>query len=138
MIGLILVCHGDLARTLVETAEEIVGPIEGVRTISNQGKAPEIADRELAEAIAAFEDVDGILVMVDLFGSSCWRCSVANARRLRGARPPVALVSGINLGALLSFSQKRHTLGFRELAEAMVKDACRGVNGPLFFAGDGT
>ena len=70
MIGLVLICHGDLGESLVRTAETIVGPIEGTRVISNRGKSPEVVESELNEAMASFDDPAGVLIMVDLFGSS--------------------------------------------------------------------
>lgn len=134
MIGLILICHGDLGESLVRTAESIVGPIEGTRIVSNRGKSPDVVERELNEAMASFEDPAGVLIMVDLFGSSCWRCGVTNAvESNRRDDVAVAIVSGVNLGTVLSFNQKRDTMPFRELAEAMATDAKRGINGPKFF-----
>ncbi len=133
MIGLILVCHGNLAESMVETAEAIVGPMDGVRTVSNQTKSAEAVSNELNEAIASFAGADGVLILVDVFGSSCWRYGLCNARDCVGVDYPIAVVSGAGLGTLLSFSRKRITLGFHELAEALADDSRRSIAGPMFF-----
>ena len=136
MIGLILICHGNLGAELLRTAEGIVGSIEGVRTISNVGIAPETVTERLREAIDSFDDPSGILLMVDLFGSSCWRVAMTcTASTPKDSTVPIAVLSGMNLGTVLSFSQKRQTMQFRELAEAMATDAQRGIIGPKFFGG---
>lgn len=136
MIGLVLICHGNLGAELLQTAESIVGPIEDVRTISNVGLAPEVVTEHLREAISSFENPSGIFLMVDLFGSSCWRVAMTSAVSMPTTSDvPVAVLSGMNLGTVLSFSQKRQTMAFTELAEAMVNDAQRGIVGPKFFGG---
>lgn len=132
MIGLILICHGDLAEALLRTAEEIAGPIEGVCCISNHGKSPAVVREETERALARFDGGDGVLIMADLFGSSCWRCGFEELVVRPNDRDRIAVIAGVNLGMLLSFSQKRKTLGFRELAATLVEDGRRGISGSTF------
>ncbi len=137
MIGLVLICHGNLGAELLRTAEGIVGSIDNVRTISNVGLAPEVVTEHLREAIDSFENPSGVLLMVDLFGSSCWRVAMSCAASMPSdGDVPVAVLSGMNLGTVLSFSQKRQTMPFRLLVEAMATDAQRGIVGPKFFGGN--
>lgn len=136
MIGLILICHGNLGAELLSTAEGIVGPIDHARTISNSGLAPDSVNERVRREIESFNAPSGVLLMADLFGSSCWRVAMLCAASIgEDATFPIAVVSGMNLGTLLSFSQKRDSMGFDELAEAMSHDARRGVVGPKFFGG---
>jgi len=132
MIGLVLICHGDLAQTFLRTAEEIVGPIEGVVCISNKGKSPAVVRAEVDRALAGFAGAEGVLIMADLFGSSCWRCGFEELYGPTGRDDTVAVIAGVNLGMLLSFTQKRHTLCFRELATVLAGDGRRGISGPTF------
>jgi len=134
MIGLVLICHGSLAETLLKTAEEIVGPIEDVRCVSNKGKSPEVVAEEVEKAVAGFAHADGVLIMADLFGSSCWRSGLQEMHVGTNTTIPLAVLAGVNLGMLLSFSQKRNALGFRELAATMIEDGRRGISGPKFSA----
>lgn len=130
MIGAVVVCHGNLSEALLRSAEEITGQIPTVACISNIGKSPEVVRAEIARAVGGMQDAAGVLIMADLFGSSCWRCAMEAARQSDGV--PLAVVTGVNLGMLLSFSQKRDKLGFRELATAIAEDGKRGINGPVF------
>ena len=132
MIGLILICHGDLAATFLGTAEQIAGPIEGVYCVSNYGKSPAVVREETERALARFDEGDSVLIMADLFGSSCWRCGFEELIVRPSDHDRVAVIAGVNLGMLLSFSQKRKTLDFKELATALVEDGRRGISGPTF------
>jgi len=130
MIRAVLVCHGELSAALLTSAEEIVGHIPEVICISNRGKSPEIVRQEIIHAASENAGLSGVLVMADLFGSSCWRCAMEAARV--GTGVPVAVVTGVNLGMLLSFSQKRDNMDFPTLASTMAEDGRRGINGPVF------
>jgi mannose/fructose-specific phosphotransferase system component IIA len=131
MIGLILVCHGNLAEALLASAREIVGDIEAVVCITNATKSPDVVRKEIADAVHSLDTSNGVLIMADLFGSSCWRCSIETARAESGV--PIAVITGVNLGMLLSFSQKRAKLDFVTLASTMVEDGKRGIAPPAFF-----
>jgi mannose/fructose-specific phosphotransferase system component IIA len=132
MIGLILLCHGSLADSIAETAQSIVGPVEGMLALTNSGKSQDVVRGEIDGALSSLSDCEGVLVMVDLFGSSCW----CHAVRRAGQRPPddhpIAVIGGINLGAVLSFSRKRDTHDLQSLAEALAGDTMRGIAGPEF------
>jgi|SaaInl4_150m_RNA_FD_contig_31_1653518_length_1063_multi_4_in_0_out_0_2 mannose PTS system EIIA component len=135
MTALILLSHGDLSAALLRTAEGIVGPIENARAISNSGKSPETIAEDVREAVASFDEASGVMIMVDLFGSSCWRCGVTGGAGVPDdLNLPCAVISGVNLGAVLSFSQKRDTMPLQELAETMANDARRGISSPKYFA----
>ena len=133
MIALILICHGDLASAMLGAAERIVGPQDGITAVSNDGKAPEVFREDIRQTIESAGS-EGVLIMADLLGSSCWR---AGLETLRDAPTPVAVVSGLNLGMLLSFTQKRATLSFSELAEMLANDGKRAINGPRFSSDAG-
>ncbi|HNZ38851.1 MAG TPA: hypothetical protein PKN69_04915, partial [Candidatus Latescibacteria bacterium] len=85
---------------------------------------------EIIHAASENAGLSGVLVMADLFGSSCWRCAMEAARV--GTGVPMAVVTGVNLGMLLSFSQKRDSMDFPTLASTMTEDGRRGINGPVF------
>ncbi len=129
MIGLVLICHGNLAQAMEDVVPQFVGPVEGVRTVTNRGLAPELVRERVSEALEDLSEAEGIIIMTDLLGSSCWRNGL---ERIRDSRVPVAVISGLNLGMVLSFTQKRDKLPLRELAETLVEDARRGICGPVF------
>jgi len=129
MIGLLLICHGDLAAAMADVVTQFVGSVEGIRTVTNKGRAPEVVRDLVAQALEELDEAEGVIIMTDLLGSSCWRNGL---ERLRDCPTPVAVISGMNLGMVLSFTQKRDKLPFRELAETLVTDAKRGIGGPVF------
>jgi mannose/fructose-specific phosphotransferase system component IIA len=91
----VVVCHGGLAKALVDAAESISGVTGVLLPVSNSG-----CDRDALEARVA-EAVDGrpAVVFVDLASGSCL---FAVLKRLR-ARPGVKVVTGVNLAMLVDF-----------------------------------
>ena len=91
----VVVAHGDLARALVASVEEISG-LRGVLTaVSNSGCDRASLEQRIAEAVAGRPS----LVFVDLPSGSCL---FAAMRRLAGF-PEVRVVTGVNLAMLLDF-----------------------------------
>jgi len=91
----IVVCHGELARGLVNSVEEISGIRAALVPVSNNG-----CDRtQLEERIVAAIGGEPSVVFVDLPSGSCL---FAAARRLTGA-PGARVVTGVNLAMLLDF-----------------------------------
>ena len=91
----VVVCHGGLARALVEAAESISGVAGVLLPVSNSG-----CDRDSLETRVA-EAVDGrpSVIFVDLASGSCL---FAVLKRLR-ALPTVKVVTGVNLAMLVDF-----------------------------------
>ncbi len=91
----VVVCHGDLARALVESVEEISGVRGALAPVSNAG-----ADRDqLEERVVAAVGGVPALVFVDMPSGSCL---FAAMRRL-GKLPDVRVITGVNLAMLLDF-----------------------------------
>jgi mannose/fructose-specific phosphotransferase system component IIA len=91
----VVVCHGPLAKALVEAAESISGVTGVLQPISNAG-----CDREALEArVEAAVDGRPSVVFVDLASGSCL---FAVLKRLR-ALPGVSVVTGVNLAMLVDF-----------------------------------
>lgn len=91
----VVVCHGGLAKALVEAAESISGVTGVLLAVSNSN-----CDRGALETRVA-EAVDGgpTVVFVDLASGSCL---FAVLNRLR-AMPGVKVVTGVNLAMLVDF-----------------------------------
>jgi mannose/fructose-specific phosphotransferase system component IIA len=91
----VVVGHGDLARALVSSVEEISGIRGALVPVSNAG-----CDRgRLEERIVQAVGDRPSLVFVDMPSGSCL---FAAARRL-APNPGVRLVTGVNLAMLLDF-----------------------------------
>ena len=95
MIGIVIVAHGGLAAEYLAAVEHVVGPLEKVRAIAiaadfdRARKAAEIVD-----AANAVDTGDGVIVVVDMFGSSPSNlslpaCADADRKILYGANLPM-------------------------------------------------
>ena len=109
----LIVTHADLAQALVRAAERVVGTIEDVTLLSNEG----LSRSDLEEAIEACvrDWREGGLLLTEFWGGSCHTCGSAAARR----HGEVVIVTGINLPLLLDYLHNRDRFTAPELAERL-------------------
>lgn len=91
----VVVCHGGLAKALVEAAESISGVTGVLQAVSNSGCDREALERRVAEAL----DGRPAVVFTDLASGSCLLAVLKNFRGL----PAVKIVTGVNLAMLVDF-----------------------------------
>lgn len=95
MIGIVIVAHGGLAAEYLAAVEHVVGPVDQVRAIAiaadfdKQRKTAEIE-----RAAGAVDTGDGVIVVVDMFGSSPSNlslpaCNQTGRKILYGANLPM-------------------------------------------------
>ncbi len=96
----VVVCHGSLAEGYVDAVRQITGVgEEALVALSNRGLSPETMAADIRAAVG-----DGpALIFTDLLAGSCGFA----ARRLSQQNPNIAVVSGVNLPALLYFVMHR-------------------------------
>ena len=114
----IVVGHGDVPRALLAAATEIVGDAGDTEAISNKGSSLESLGARVEAVVAGHPDRD-VLLLVDMFGSSCYNVSNACLR----SHPNVAVVCGLNLPMLVRFLYHRRKKGLKELVELMHQTA---------------
>lgn len=122
MIGLVLVAHAGLATALKNSAEMILGPIEGCSVVE---VAPgERADDIMSRVVAAVgqDQADGIIIMTDLFGGT--PSNMAMSFLKEGC---VEVVTGVNLPMLMEFCSKRGRLKVGELAVELQRCGREGI-----------
>jgi len=91
----VVVCHGSMAKALVEAAEQISGVENALLPVSNTG-----CDRDtLEQRVLAAVDGRAAVVFVDLSSGSCL---FAVLKRLRD-QASVKVVTGVNLAMLVDF-----------------------------------
>jgi PTS system mannose-specific IIA component len=91
----VIVCHGGLARALMDATAQISGVSDALTPVSNSG-----CDRgDLEARVEAAVGPEPTVVFVDMASGSCL---FAVLRRLR-ERPNVRVVTGVNLAMLLDF-----------------------------------
>ena len=105
MIGLILVSHGDLARSLLETACEIVGPIQPAETlaVSRHETVADVRTR-IQNALEMVDQGDGVLILADMFGGTAANVALQLVGQCR-----IEIVTGMNLPMLLKLSSVQET-----------------------------
>src|SRR4051812_13682547 len=97
MVGLVVATHGRLADELVLTAEQIVGKLPAVATVSIEpGTALEDLRAKIKNAVRAVDSGEGVIVLADLFGGtpckeSLMMCQRGNLEVLAGVNLPMLL-----------------------------------------------
>jgi mannose/fructose-specific phosphotransferase system component IIA len=109
----LIVTHADLAQGLVHAAESVVGPVEDVTLLSNEGLSRADLEDAIETRVQGWRH--GGLLLTDFWGGSCHTCGASAARR----HGEVVIVTGINLPLLLDYLYNRDRLAVGELAERL-------------------
>jgi len=109
----LIVTHADLAQALVRAAERVVGRIEDVTLLSNEGLSRDDLEDAIEASIQGW--THGGLLLTDFWGGSCHTCGASAARR----HGELVIVTGINLPLLLDYLYNRDRLSAPELAERL-------------------
>ena len=95
MIGIVIVAHGGLAAEYLAAVEHVVGPQAQMRAIAIAADYDKIRKAaEIIEAADAVDSGDGVVVVVDMFGSSPSNlslpaCAGGDRKILYGANLPM-------------------------------------------------
>jgi PTS system mannose-specific IIA component len=117
MVGLVLVCHGDMGGELVKAAEMIVGKVEATLAVSvRQESAPETLRDEIQAAIRKVDRKNGVMVFTDMFGGTPSNIALAFLGET------VEVVTGVNLAMLIKFANHRDDKTLPDLAR-LVQEA---------------
>ncbi len=117
MVGLVLVCHGDMGGELVKAAEMIVGKVEATLAVSvRQESAPETLRDEIQDAIKKVDRKNGVMIFTDMFGGTPSNIALAFLGET------VEVVTGVNLAMLIKFANHRDDKTLPDLAR-LVQEA---------------
>lgn len=129
MVGLVVATHGRLADEMVQTAEQIVGPLTAVATCSIEpGASPEAIHAQLDAAVSGVDQGQGVIVLADLIGGTPCNQSLMLCSRHR-----LEVVTGVNLPMLIkanSLRQGEGVMPLRELALALAVYGQRNITCP--------
>src|SRR5450432_771109 len=120
LVGLVIVTHGGCGACLLSAAAEIVGALEAAASVAVVvGEDFGETVRRVAHACDGVDSGAGILILVDVHGSSEFQACLA---MVDGTRP-VEIVCGINLPMLIKLA----TVDRRGLPPAAIADILKEV-----------
>jgi PTS system mannose-specific IIA component len=127
MIKCIILTHGDLGSALKRTLEGIMGKQEWLSVISNSGLGREELLAALTGKVNQERDKDGMIIFVDMFGTSCWQTAKKAVAEAGGGPDKSVLITGVNLPMLVKFFSQRQTLPIEELVPLVKQEGEKGI-----------
>jgi PTS system mannose-specific IIA component len=116
MVRGIIIGHGDFAKAMVATAEQIVGEQTRLAVISNRGCSCDSLTKQIAD-IAGQDDLVNTIIFLDLPGGSC----TISCYTLLKEYPDLNVISGVNLPMLIEFFMLREKYSAAELIPILLK-----------------
>jgi len=118
MVGIIVVAHGNLGQALADTAEMIVGHIDGFKACSFcQGSDVDKLRKMVKSSIKEVNIGDGVIILTDMFGGTPSNISLSFLENGK-----VEVITGVNLPMVISALTKREGKDIRDLAQ-LLKDS---------------
>jgi PTS system mannose-specific IIA component len=127
MVGCILLTHGDLGSGLRHTLEGIMGKQTGLAVISNVGLGKEELVSTLQNCSRDHSCEDGVVIFVDMFGTSCWQTAKKVASDCGGRDKKIAVITGVNLPMLVKFFSLRDSLSMDRLVPLLKQEGEAGI-----------
>jgi PTS system mannose-specific IIA component len=94
--GIVVITHGNLGQTLLETCRMITGDMSGVRSVSiDSSDDVELVRGKISTAIGEVKGPEGVILLVDMFGGTPSNIALSF---LTGK--DVEVVTGVNLPML--------------------------------------
>ena len=106
MIGPILVTHGRLAEEFVHAMQHVVGRQEAIATVCiGPNDDMERRRREIADAIRAVDEGQGVIILTDLFGGTPSNLAISLMQAGK-----IEVIAGINLPMLIRLAGARKAM----------------------------
>ncbi|ACC97692.1 PTS system fructose subfamily IIA component [Elusimicrobium minutum Pei191] len=123
MIKLVLIAHGGLSKSFLETAENLsCSSLEDVYTYSVTCSSDiKVLIQELE--MLFLNSPEGVLVLSDIFGGTGVNAPILAAKDMNN----VFILSGLNMGMLMSALYNRGKMNVAELAQKAEADGRRAV-----------
>ena len=120
MVGVLLIAHGALAQSLVESAKMIMGDdIPNYRALQLEiGADLEQYKNEFLTAVRELNTGDGVLVLADLFAGTPANTALQNLRQ-----EGYGLLTGANLAMVVEALSNRDGMTLEEVKEAALEAA---------------
>ena len=122
MILALVMTHGDLGRSLLSTAEMIMGEMEGFHLFAfHSGDSIDLYREKVREFIED-HDQDDIFIFTDIYGGSC-----ANTAMRYMDRPRIRAYAGVNLPMIIAFHTAKLTLQPEAIRDMIGKEGVRSI-----------
>ena len=117
-----IITHGDLAFHLNEVSQKLIPSEIPLYCFSNSKDSIEnIID--LVLKVIENDKPEKVIVFVDLLGGSCWHAAMS----VKKQNSNVAILTGINIPALVSFMVNYSKLEWPELLDKITQDAQKAI-----------
>lgn len=123
MIGILIVSHCELGRELLNSAEFIVGKIDGADTMSiTETTGTEKLIQAIKGKINAIDTGEGVIVLTDMFGGTPSNLSLSFLKQGK-----IEVLTGVNLPMIISIIQNRSSHSLGDLAGKALDAAKSGI-----------
>ncbi len=123
MIGVVVAGHGNFASEVIATAEKVLGKQEHLEAVSMKVGEGESDLRDKLGAILKMSEIDDVIVLADIFGSSFSRECIYLAKN----KGHVAVVTGVNFPMVLKVLTYRKRVDLIELVSLACKGGKEGI-----------
>ncbi len=125
MIGIVVVTHGLLGESLIETAEFILGtPVENVSSVSiNVKKDVDELRVKIADAIKNVDTGAGVFILTDMFGGTPSNLSYSFLEDGK-----IEVISGVNLPVLIRAVGLQKETDLSKAAKSLVTSGKRSIS----------
>lgn len=116
MIGIVIVTHGQLGKSLIETAEIIIGsrPKALISISIDLNQSAEKLREKIVLGIKKVDQKDGVLILTDMFGGTPSNLSYSFLEEGR-----IEVISGANLPILIQAINIREKMELGNLAVSL-------------------
>ncbi len=123
MKTIIIITHGSLGESLIETASKILGK-DGVKNIKSYSVSGKISIERLVEnlKIDAKKYKDGFVIFTDIFGGSATNSAMSGFVDLKNS----TVISGVNLNMILS-ALGHIDMDISKLSKKIIKDGKKSI-----------
>jgi len=123
MIGIVVVSHGELAKSLVNTAYLIVGEQKCIIDVTiDASDGPEQIKKKIEYAIKQTNTDDGVLIFTDMLGGSPSISSLSFTDKYK-----IEIVAGVNLPMILEAILHREKFNLSRLAKIVVEKTKKSI-----------
>ncbi len=125
MIGILLVTHANLGKTLIETIEFILGESpENFSCVSiNIQENPDSLRKKIKKGLLKVDSDNGVIILTDMFGGTPSNLSYSFLEEGK-----VEVISGVNLPILLKAVTARSKMDIETLSLSLVEHGKKSIS----------